>query len=916
VGTRGERICGGKDQAGHDHTPDGIGFSLFDGSKDWAMKIYTKILLTTLPLLLFSLLIAVGTTYRFSFDALTELAGTWLGTRLSEAIQSAVDHEKMLQAYGLQTISPSVKQARIEAGAEMSSIVIGEQGYVFVVDSQGLIAVHPDPTMLGRSVAREPWFQEVQDHRKGKIRYTFQGEDYLAMYDTFQPWQWTVFATDRESEVYGVLNRAAPYVVLILTCGSLVLALALMFMIRRLTAPLRVLEAGARQIGRGNLETRVPVQTRDEFGGLANVFNSMAVQLQKTLTALKDSEEHFRSLIENSSDLIMILNHDGSIRYGSPSMERWYGFRQEDVIGESLCDVIHPADRQHFTEFFSRQIGIPGITPSVTFRIPQREGNAWRVVEAIGNNRLEDPVVAGFILNFRDITERRQAEEALRQSEKFLESIVENIPDMIFVKDAEDLRLVRLNRAGEALLGYHREELTGKSVYDVFPAEQALLRDTQDRDALHGKQLLDIPEEAFETGHTGVRILHTKKIPILDDHGNPRYLLAISEDITERKKDEEELKRHRDQLERLVEERTAELTVAKERAEVANRAKSAFVANISHELRTPLNAIMGYAQILKRDWRLSDEQATAVNTIQQSGEHLMTLINDTLDLSRIEAGRLELDPAEIHLPSFLQGIADIIHIKTSEKGLSFSLEASPDLPTTALVDDNRLRQVLLNLLGNAVKFTDRGRVALRVAGCARSDAGEGPAKRIRFEVEDTGIGIAPEDLERVLFPFEQVENVRRREGGAGLGLAISRQLLDLMGGSIQVESEVGKGSIFRFELPLPEVSREIGSIRTESGVVAGYPVPVQVPLLLDGAAGSRAIAVDLLVPPPQEELQVLYELSLLGKIRRIRERAAHIEKMGEQYKPFADHLLQLTMNFEIMQIQALIKAHIEDHQRL
>ena len=240
-------------------------------------------------------------------------------------------------------------------------------------------------------------------------------------------------------------------------------------------------------------------------------------------------------------------------------------------------------------------------------------------------------------------------------------------------------------------------------------------------------------------------------------------------------------------------------------AELASRAKSEFLTCMSHELRTPLNGILGFTQILQRDKSLSERQDRGLKIIQQSGQHLLTLINDILDLARIDVAKLELFPTDVNLPAFLQVVCDIIRVKADEKGLQFVYLAAPDLPTTVRVDEKRLRQVLLNLLSNAAKFTDTGQVTLRVMRLQTPpvDSAAGTMARLRFEVEDDGIGINEAQLVRLFKPFEQVSDLTRREGGTGLGLAISRQLIRLMGGDIQVNSRLGEGSIFWFEVDLP-----------------------------------------------------------------------------------------------------------------
>jgi PAS domain S-box-containing protein len=333
------------------------------------------------------------------------------------------------------------------------------------------------------------------------------------------------------------------------------------------------------------------------------------------------------------------------------------------------------------------------------------------------------------------------------QDALFLRSIVENIPYMIFVKNADDLRFVRFNRAGEELLGYARDKLIGKNDYDFFPKEEAVWFTEHDRNVLKGRKLVDIPEEPIETRTHGLRYLHTKKIPILDEAGAPLYLLGISEDITERKQVELELKR------------------AKETAEEANEAKSEFLARMSHEIRTPMNAIIGMTELaLGTD--LTDEQQEFLDIVSDSA------LNEVMR----HAVKVFENPAE-------------------EKGLGLRLSIGEDVPSVAVGDPVRLRQVLVNLINNAVKFTLAGAIDVRVD----VDSRENKHIVLRFTVRDTGIGIPPEAQKTIFKSFTQADgSITRKYGGTGLGLTISTRLVEMMEGRIWVASSGDDGSTFCF----------------------------------------------------------------------------------------------------------------------
>ena len=454
-----------------------------------------------------------------------------------------------------------------------------------------------------------------------------------------------------------------------------------------------------------------------------------------------------------------------------------------------------------------------------------------------------------------EIAERAKAEEALRNSERPLADIIDFLPDPTFVIDAEG-KIIVWNRAAEEFTGAKAEDMLGKGnqEYSIpfYGQRRPVLIDLvfnpyedEEIKRLYPHVTIEdgivIGESATRSVKRGEAYMLGMAAPLYDSEGKLIAVIESVRDITERKEAEEELKKHRANLEELVRERTSELIIAKERAEVASQAKSAFLSSMSHELRTPLNAILGYAQILKRQENLTDAQRQQVEIMRDSGEHLLTLINDILDMGKIEAQRMEIEELSFDLSAQLRQVFNIAKIKADEKDLDFQYEERTPLPGFVRGDQRKLKQILLNLISNAVKYTRRGHVITRVSYDPNSGM-------FRCEVADTGIGIAPDKLETVFEPFTQLVGPGQIREGTGLGLSITRRLVTLMQGKVAVESEPGKGSTFRVELPLPAVSGAEISRDVAGPAVTGYKGKRKRILVADDNITNASMLVAVLEP--------------------------------------------------------------------
>ncbi|HEY9840530.1 MAG TPA: ATP-binding protein, partial [Candidatus Obscuribacterales bacterium] len=394
----------------------------------------------------------------------------------------------------------------------------------------------------------------------------------------------------------------------------------------------------------------------------------------------------------------------------------------------------------------------------------------------------------------REIAERAQAEAALKESRDYLQIVMANSPLVLFALDRAGLFTMSEGKGLEAL-GLKPGQVVGQSVYALyqdFPEIIAALRRAFAGETV--KASAEIAGLIFETLYS----------PLCDATGAVTGVTGVAIDVTERRQAEAAMHR------------------AKESAEFANRAKSMFLANMNHEIRTPINAIIGFSQLLQRERELSADSREKLDIIIRSGEHLLNLINDTLEMSKIETGNIQLNFSDFSLHAMLHELQEMIHLKAADKSLQLSFHLAPDLPACIRSDEKKLKQLLLNFLNNAIKYTQQGRIDLYAT--ARSDAAG--SDWVAFRVKDTGVGISANKLNAIFEPFVQLDGNGLREG-VGLGLSISRHLIDSLGGRLTVESEPGQGSVFRCEIPVQRAEAQASDRqkphRRVVGVIPGQP---------------------------------------------------------------------------------------------
>lgn len=544
---------------------------------------------------------------------------------------------------------------------------------------------------------------------------------------------------------------------------------------------------------------------------------------------LRSSEAQFRRLLELAPLPMGLANHDGGIVLLNRRFAQTFGYGKEEIPDlDSWWRLAYP-DLAYRTQVLHRWNAAVSaasaegvdIEPQ-EYRVTCRDGTLRDVI--VSGIRLESQVLATFL----DVTQLRAADADLRK----LRSAVEQSPAVVVITDPNGT-IEYVNPTFEAQTGYRAADAIGRN--------PRLLKSGAHSPAFYAELWGTLREKRIWRGELCNRRKDgslfwesTAIAPVLGADGRVTHYVAIKEDITERRRAAEELHE------------------AKEAAEAANKAKSRFLANMSHEIRTPMNVILGFAQLLQREGTLDTRQRQYVGTLNRSGEHLLRLINDILDMSRIEAGRLPLEPVDCDFDGLLDELSAAFRLRAEESGLELVISRSPTVPARLHTDSGRVRQILLNLLGNAFKFTSQGRIEVRVS-CTPvvNEAAPANAVLLGIEVADTGPGILPAELERIFQPFEQ-SRTGENHGGTGLGLTISRQLARMLGGEISVTSRIGIGSTFRFAfqaVALPHLEKTPQSVPDSRQILKLAPgsAPPMI-LIVDDITANR----DLLRLPLEE----------------------------------------------------------------
>ena len=644
--------------------------------------------------------------------------------------------------------------------------------------------------------------------------------------------KWTMVASLPADEAFAPLREMQRRTLIATLLLTVLAASAIAWLLRRELGPLQ--QTAVLLASLGDTRRSLPVVRDDEIGQLVRAFNGLLATLGAREAALSASETRyrvlFRDFVEDSPYGLWVSDREHRITFANRAMSALFGIDAQTLIGRNvLRDFDRPAcqdfvalyraavDKGQATHYECRVALLPSTAPTW-------HGGWFTPLRGDGE-------FAGMLCTIEDIGARKATEERVQELNRNFVAFLESTRDFIYYKDI-DSRFRFCSQTLADITGHASwRDMIGKHDLEVFPPETAKIYHEEEFPIFNeGRSLLGRVDPYYDAaGNKGW--VSTNKWPIFDEQGKVIGLFGISTDITARRRAEDELEHYRQHLEELVASRTAELAQARDAAEAANRAKTAFLANMRHEIRTPMNAILGMVNILRRG-ATTPAQAGRLAQIDDAARHLLEIINDVLDIAKVEAGKLVLDDVAIDVRELLEKVAALVSERAQGKGIVLQIECT-GLARPLRGDPTRLQQALLNYASNAVKFAESGEVCLRASVEQESD----DDLLVRFAVEDHGIGIPAATLPRLFNAFEQADNsTTRRYGGTGLGLAITRRLAGLMGGEVGVQSREGVGSTFWFTARLGK--RAAGTL-----AVAGPQIDAEQRIRQD-FAGRRVLLAD------------------------------------------------------------------------
>ena len=759
-------------------------------------------------------------------------------------------------------------------------------------------------------------FSKIEGRQQ--LDFTFDDQRQFAQVARWQDelgLDWLVVVVAPESDFTAQIDNQSHTTILLcaaILVGVIALELATAWWIAKPVFQLSVASQAIAKAEREQLPEDYPI---DEINVFAQSFNQVMQQFRMSLDqvygALAESEAKFTRVFHASPDPIAITTlNEGRFITVNDSFLKTYGYSLREVIGKTIAELgfwQNTADREKVMQYLRAEKGIQNL--EVDFLT--KSGDVKKVLFSIEILELDGQLCTLSI--GKDITDRKQAETALRESEERFQAFMKHSPAMAWIDDV-DGRVIYVNQTYLQTFQHLSKDIVGKTLSDLYPPEFTQIYQEQIDKVIETQQALEYVAVAPRQGGTIGDFL-IWRFPIPAPSGKP-LVGGFAIDISDRKRAELELQQ------------------AKEAAEIANLAKSQFLANMSHELRTPLNAILGFAQLLNRDPSLNQEHQKQLDTILRSGEHLLKLINNVLEMSKIEAGQIVLNQTCFNLHQLLHNLKEMLYLNAQAKGLKLEIDCAANVPQIIQADESKLSQVLLNLVGNAIKFTQQGVVTLRVRSQElederqkaergqkaegdslshpvdalttnlRSNLGEtwqqpppilsaalptnsaltAKAYSLYFEVEDTGPGIAEAELETLFDSFVQTEAGRQSQQGAGLGLSISRRFIRLMGSDITASNAAGKGAVFKFEIQVRGVAVDPRQAPATQHILALAPdSPIYRILVVEDDSTNRMLTSKLLTETGFE----------------VRE-AANGQEAIDLWKHWSPHLILMDMEMPVM----------------